>query len=213
MTAAAAQLQLPTAVVAALLSVASARGLTYTVGLLNTFELEVTLRTQPDNVFDVPLSVAATFVDPSSHTTLSVQPFWHQNFSRHQLSNGSEVLNPVGRPHFLLRFTPSSLGIYHFTLRGATTAHGTASGSLHVVEGTHSIPGFASVAPGQQYFRAGNSTPLFLLGENIVFPGPDPILTTYNYTNDCECTCGWAPFSHVVPPLSLAVTVHATSAA
>ena len=44
MTAAAAQLQLPTAVVAALLSVASARGLTYTVGLLNTFELEVTLR-------------------------------------------------------------------------------------------------------------------------------------------------------------------------
>jgi|EP01047_Picozoa_sp_COSAG01_P011738 hypothetical protein len=172
----------------------------YTTGLYGTFELAVTLHTQPDNVFDVPSSVAAIFADPtSSAAPLQIQPFWHQNFSRHQLSNGSEVLTPVGRPHFLLRFTPSSLGVWKFTLHGAIdTAHGMASGSLHVVgEGRRSSHGFASVAPGQQYFRAGNSTPLFLLGENIVFPGPDPILTTYNYTNDCEClACSCTPPSH-----------------
>jgi hypothetical protein len=145
------------------------------------FELLVRLNAPPDNVFDMPLSVTVAFTDPAG-AVYSVQPFYFQNFTRWQLANGSEVLAPIGRPHFLVRFSPAKLGDYTYRVHGATTAAECTSGRLRVSGGSD-VPGFATVGRGQQYFRAGNSTQLFLLGENIVFPGPDPILTTYNYTN------------------------------
>ena len=153
------------------------------VELYGDFSLPVLLETTPENAFDVPSSVSVTFSD-SSGALSSVQPFYFQNYTRHQLKNGSEVLTARSQPQFLVRFTPSKHGVYTFTLHGATTASGATSGTLRVATGRRdSVAGFASVAPGQQFFRAGDSSPLFLLGENIPFPGPDPILTTYNYTN------------------------------
>lgn len=44
--------------------------------------------------------------------------------------------------------------------------------------------GFARVAPNGQFFETSDNATLYLLGENIVFPGRDPILTTYNYTRN-----------------------------
>lgn len=148
-----------------------------TVDCFGTFELPVLLTTAPDNVFDVPRSVFAEFSGTS--VTRRVSPFFFQNFSRSQRANGSEVLTPNGKPQFLVRFTSAQPGHYTYELHGATAMDGrTTSGSVEVHEAGGAL-GFASVAPGRQHFRAGESTPLFLLGENIVFPGPDPILTTY----------------------------------
>ena len=155
------------------------------VARYQTFELPVRLTSTPDNVFDVPLSVVAEFSGPAGATrrVSRVQPFWFQNFTRRQLANGSEVLDAAGKPHFLVRFSAAQPGTYTYTLHGATGVDGaTTSGTVRVSDGGDTL-GFASVAPGQQYFRAGDSAPLFLLGENIVFPGPDPILTDYNYTS------------------------------
>jgi hypothetical protein len=38
---------------------------------------------------------------------------------------------------------------------------------------------FVRVAKNKQHFAAGDDL-VFLLGQDIVFPGRDPILTTYN---------------------------------
>ena len=75
------------------------------------------------------------------------------------------------------------MGRYTFTLAGATLPSGGTTGEFDAVaEGAQ--PGFVRVAPGKQYFQRDTGELVYVLGENMAFPGRDPILTTYNYTND-----------------------------
>jgi hypothetical protein len=163
---------------------------TISVPQFGSFEIPLVLSTTPKNPFDLPASVVAVFISPSGGT-LSVQPFYYQNYTRRQLTNGSESLTPQGKPHFLLRFSPIEVGVYSFSLRDAATVTGVTNGSFHAIAENNHRAGFASVAANQQYFRVGghvdnagpgtgedNGTALWLLGEDIAFPGPDPILTT-----------------------------------
>ena len=153
-----------------------------TVARFGRFEAAVVLEHPPTNPFALNTSTAsAVFTHTASGVTATVIPFYFQNFSRHQASNGTEVLHPLGEPHFVLRFSPEKLGNYSFRLHGCRAMAGNSSGGdfISVDAGRK---GFVRVAqPHGQYFTSGVAE--FLLGENMAFPGPDPILRAdYNYT-------------------------------
>ena len=162
---------------------ASATGCAYPciIPRFGRFEVAVALDNPPINPFALNASIASAFITrTASGVSAIVVPFYFQNFSRHQASNGTEVLLPHGNPHFVLRFSPELLGDYSFQLNGCSMMSGDTSGNFTSVDAGRK--GFVRVAkPYGQYFTSGVAE--FLLGENIAFPGPDPILrANYNYT-------------------------------
>lgn len=148
------------------------------------FEIGVDLDAGPlSNPFIVNASLASMEVAPPGATgkTIIMAPFFYQNFSRQQGSDGTEMLTRVGPSKYLLRFTPEQTGQYQFRLVGCSmSVSGLRSGSFDVVDSSRGP--FVHVASGGQFFEAGGQ-PVFLLGENMVFPGRDPIITSYNYTD------------------------------
>eukprot|EP00038_Savillea_parva_P025264 m.46951 g.46951 ORF g.46951 m.46951 type:complete len:805 (+) comp6825_c0_seq1:178-2592(+) len=153
------------------------------VPLYGTFDIAVDLDrpsgsgTNPFN--GTALGASAVFTSPSG-PAVHVTPFYYQNYTRSQNKDGTEHLEPLGSTHFRVRFTPEVPAQWTWTLTGCS-AGGSTTGTFNVVaDGSHRP--FVRVSEGGHYFAAGDA-PVFLLGQDIVFPGRDPILTTYNYTN------------------------------
>jgi len=72
---------------------------------------------------------------------------------------------------------------YTFTLHGCRLASsGASAGAFRSIDAGRRPFVRVSTMSGSQYFAAGEQA-VFLLGENIAFPGKDPIVTDYNYTN------------------------------
>lgn len=96
------------------------------------------------------------------------------------INSGTDVFIGCLR-HFRIRFTPEVPGVWTWKLHGCTVAGVTEGSFVAVSTGRRS---FVRVANNGQFFSAGD-VPIFLLGQDIVFPGRDPILTTYN----CQSAC------------------------
>lgn len=122
------------------------------------------------NCFDPDLiRLDATFTPPSGRS-LTVPAFWYLDFSR-ALTNGAEVLTPVGSPHWRIRFTPTEPGDYTLSLNIQT--NGVAAGKPVVMH--FSVPsvtpsgqhGYVRIAPDKRYFETTDGRPLRLVGANV----------------------------------------------
>ncbi len=122
------------------------------------------------NCFDPDLiRLDAVFLPPSGRS-LTVPAFWYQDFSR-ALTNGAEVLTPVGVPQWRIRFTPTEPGDYTLSLNIQT--NGVAAGkpaAIHFnvpvarLAGQH---GYVRVGPDKRYFETSDGRPLRLVGANV----------------------------------------------
>jgi hypothetical protein len=122
------------------------------------------------NCFDPDLiRLDAAFTSPSGRS-LTIPAFWYQDFSR-ALTNGAEVLTPVGAPQWRIRFTPTEPGDYTLSLNIQT--NDVAAGkpaAIHfnvpVVQasGQH---GYVRVGPDKRYFETSDGRPLRLVGANV----------------------------------------------
>ena len=123
------------------------------------------------NCFDPDLiRLDATFTSPSGRS-LTIPAFWYQDFSR-ALTNGAEVLTPVGTPQWRIRFTPTESGDYTLSLNIET--NGVAAGKpVTALISTFPLPtpsgqhGYVRVAPDKRYFETSDGQPLRLVGENV----------------------------------------------
>eukprot|EP00041_Stephanoeca_diplocostata_P017045 m.339087 g.339087 ORF g.339087 m.339087 type:complete len:724 (+) comp20575_c0_seq4:99-2270(+) len=159
--------------------------LTSSVKQYEPWDIRVSVTEKVPNPFNISLDAIYANISSPDRIISRVVPFFFQNFTRSQAVNGSEVLVPAGTPHFRLRFTPTEPGIYAVTFVGMVWETGgtnTSWCSFQCTSSTGTNQGFARVSPNRQFFETSDNSTLYLLGENIVFPGRDPILTTYNYT-------------------------------
>ena len=125
------------------------------------------------NCFDPDLiRLDATFTPPSGRA-LTVPAFWYQDYSR-MVTNGAEVVSPVGSPQWRIRFTPAEPGDYKLSLNIET--NGVSAGRpitthfnvpVATPSGQH---GYVRVAPDKRYFETTDGRPLRLVGENVCWP-------------------------------------------
>jgi hypothetical protein len=122
------------------------------------------------NCFDPDLlRLDATFTSPSGRS-LTIPAFWYQDFSR-ALTNGAEVLTPVGTPQWRIRFTPAESGDYTLSLNIET--NGVVAGKPTTTHFNVSVArpmgqyGYVRIAPDKRYFETTDGRPLRLVGENV----------------------------------------------
>ncbi|PKO22755.1 MAG: hypothetical protein CVU38_07735 [Chloroflexi bacterium HGW-Chloroflexi-1] len=135
-------------------------------------ELEVALEATFSNPFDPEqVDLSATFTSPSGDS-ISIPGFYFQDFESWMV-NGQEVLTPVGEPGWRIRFTPSEVGQWHYTVR-LSTADGADETTLLSFEVTPSeAHGFVRVSPDDPaYLAFEDSTPFFGIGLNLGWYGP-----------------------------------------
>jgi hypothetical protein len=125
------------------------------------------------NCFDPDLiRLDATFTPPSGRA-LTVPAFWYQDYSR-MVTNGAEVVSPVGPPQWRIRFTPAEPGDYTLSLNIET--NGVSAGrpvTTHFNVPVATPPGqhgYVRVAPDKRYFETTDGRPLRLVGENVCWP-------------------------------------------
>jgi Domain of unknown function (DUF5060)/Cellulase (glycosyl hydrolase family 5) len=122
------------------------------------------------NCFDPDLiRLDATFTPPSGRA-LTVPAFWYQDFSR-AMTNGTEMVSPVGSPQWRIRFTPTEPGDY--TLSLSIETNGVSAGQPTVMH--FSVPvtapsgqhGYVKIGANKRYFETTDGRPLRLIGENV----------------------------------------------
>ncbi len=126
------------------------------------------------NCFDPDLiRLDATFTSPSGRI-LTVPGFWYQDFSR-MLTNGVEVLTPVGTAQWWIRFMPTEPGDYTLSLTIETNATPVGGPVVTVFNVPAAMPsgqhGYVRVAPDKRYFETSDGRPLRLVGQNVCWAG------------------------------------------
>eukprot|EP01006_Ploeotia_vitrea_P020401 TRINITY_DN52675_c0_g1_i1.p1 TRINITY_DN52675_c0_g1~~TRINITY_DN52675_c0_g1_i1.p1 ORF type:complete len:756 (+),score=307.56 TRINITY_DN52675_c0_g1_i1:51-2270(+) len=172
--------------------------------LYERFECRVELPAKYANPFDPDyVHVQGHFVLSSSasssrrrsqsqdrdNSEATVDGFWFQNYSR-ALVDGAEVLTPVGKPHFRVRFTPTVPGEWtlHVVARDqdarnvseaisfSVAADDKARGFVRISEVNHAS--FERQVGGNDRGAEGNEV-LYVLGENVCWSSTNH--TTYDY--------------------------------
>ena len=136
------------------------------------FEISFQLSGEWSNPFDPDeVAVDGIFQMPDGET-LTMPGFYFQDYQRTQV-NGREILIPIGKPMWKVRFSPTMPGAYHYKLRVAS--HGrTAETEQRTFQCTDnsSKHGFLRVSmENPYYFMFDDETPFFVVGENIATLG------------------------------------------
>jgi hypothetical protein len=144
-------------------------------GLLD-IDLNVTANFQ--NPFDPQeVNVTATVTTPSG-SAIQLSAFYYQNFTRY-LANGTETLQPEGKPYWKVRFTPTEIGRHsiHFTLRDRVGAVTSEAMTFDVCPSDDA--GFVGLSEAdKRYFQFGNNRSAFFIGHDMCWFGPKG---TYDY--------------------------------
>ncbi|HYL53420.1 MAG TPA: hypothetical protein VEZ15_15710, partial [Acidimicrobiia bacterium] len=130
------------------------------------FEASYEPSARPVNPFDPDeIDVRAVFFPPD-HGPIEVVAFWFQDYAR-SLVGGREHLTPKGAPHFLMRLTPETPGLWrwHWVIRqrGRTTYLGEQYLRVTPAKGH----GFLRVSKRDpRYLAFDDGAPYFAVGEN-----------------------------------------------
>lgn len=135
------------------------------------YELAFILDNTTDlNPFDPDeIEVKVLFESPSGSRT-SIDGFFYHAFSR-LLEDDQERLVPVGRPEWRVRFTPTEVGLYRYTLH-VRTPHGTTTSALRCFSARPSEhSAFVRVcASDPRLLEMSDGTPFYPIGLNIHAP-------------------------------------------
>ena len=125
------------------------------------------ITTSYGNPFDPSVvSVEGHFRDPDGVEEV-VYGFWYQDYER-SLVSGTEVVEPVGWPHWRVRYAPRKTGSYscHVTVRDSS---GTVQSETETftVHGSDN-PGFLRVSgTNPNYFQFDNGDPFWAIGAGV----------------------------------------------
>ncbi len=141
-----------------------------TAPLYGTVEVNINVTADIDNPFDPSeVNVSVFFTTPSSQT-VEVPAFYFQEYNR-SLNGNQEVLTPVGKPFWKVRFTPTEVGEYSFfgkIVRGAQT-NTTDSYTFDVSSSGNR--GFVRVSSvDDRFFRFDNGSSFFFVGHDVCWP-------------------------------------------
>ena len=129
------------------------------------FELDVFCQTSVINRFDYDsVLLRASFRSPSNEIIES-DGFYYQHFQR--VSNN--LLEPVGDPFWKLRFTPTMVGKWYYTvyIEDSFGIDSIIGLQFDCVSGNNG--GFVRSLPGSSYLQDDAGKSVFLIGENIAW--------------------------------------------
>jgi len=138
-----------------------------TVPRYEKFEITFGLSREYDNPFNPDeIDVSAVFVAEDSGQTTTVPGFYYQQYSR-RLEKNREILTPLGRGEWKIRFAPRELGPYRYRI---TVNDGeklvTAERRLRCVPSKN--PGYVRVSKRDwHYFEFENGDFFYPIGHNI----------------------------------------------
>lgn len=145
---------------------------TTSVPLYSKFEVSYPVNKSYSNPYDPSVvDVEAVFTRPDG-STFKIPGFYYQNYTRSGGPTG-ETLTPSGSPQWMVRYAPTMVGQYSYTV----TLH-DSSGTSQI--GSGSFSGVASSNPGYVktvglHFEFSNGTQFIPLGINAPwFQGPGP---------------------------------------
>ena len=129
------------------------------------FELTFTLNTTYTNPFNPDeAQIDGHFTSPTGKT-LTQPAFYYQNYTVSGIGS-SETYTKSGTPVWKIRFSPSEVGTYQYTISDKTGTITGASGSFAVSSSVD--PGFIQVSTKNgRYFEYTNGTPFIGLGLDI----------------------------------------------
>ncbi len=137
------------------------------------FEWRVLGAPEPENPFDTKASnLQFRFVGGEKPTL--VRAFWFQDYKRalgrDESGRVAEVLEPLGKPEWRLRFRPSAVAEYEVQAVSKTEVAGDTK--FRALSGFVPFAGFGRVnAANPLYLGRENSGPKPLIGENACWPG------------------------------------------
>lgn len=122
------------------------------------------------NPFDPDeIEVQARFESPSGKRT-TVDGFFQQPFVR-KIEDDREVLVPVGRPGWRIRFTPTEAGLYRYTVHFKTSHGAAASAPLNFLAQPSTRSAFVrTCVDDPRLFELSDGTPFYPIGLNIHAP-------------------------------------------
>lgn len=129
------------------------------------------------NPFDPDvIRIDAEFVAPSGRVR-RVPAFWHQEFRR-ELKYGREVLEPVGDPHWRLRFMPEEAGLHK--VRVAVAPDGLSTSCEFTVDpaSASASRGWITTRAGSPFLHTTTGAALPLIGANFCWSAER---RTYDY--------------------------------
>jgi hypothetical protein len=130
------------------------------------FEAAAQVTPAPANPFDpAEVDLRAVFEAPDGRRSEAIG-FWYQGFAR-ALVGGREVLEPVGEPHWRVRFTPDRPGEWRWHWQLTTPAGRAESPAERFSVAASRRPGFLRrSAHDARYLAFDDGTPFFAVGEN-----------------------------------------------
>jgi len=140
------------------------------IGLYNKLELTVGVETGYDTTFNpfdpAQLDLHATFSTPSGKKYNIIGFYWQDYTS--QATTTSERLSLNGQPAWKIRFSPTELGNWSYSVEVVTPA-GKATSPTATFEAIPSAnPGFLRVSPTDSaYLEFSNGKPYFAIGQNV----------------------------------------------
>ena len=142
------------------------------------YELTIDLSAAYDNPFDPDqIDVFCTFTSPTGRVH-RVNAFYFQDYSR-SLNGQTEVLKPVGKPGFHVRFCPDEPGTWRYVVT-AKDRTGTATAVFGFHAKSSNAPGYVALSPvSKNHFqfrppvskKSSQARSLFLIGENMCWSG------------------------------------------
>ncbi len=136
------------------------------------FEVSFDLSGTWSNPFDPDeVTVDGIFRTPNGRT-VTMPGFYFQDYQR-TFRDGREILTPISRPVWKIRFSPTMPGTYRYILRmvndGQTVE--TEERTFHCTDNSNKHGFLRISAENPYYFQFEDGTPFFVVGENIATLG------------------------------------------
>ena len=141
-----------------------------TVPLYGRLEVNINV-TKVENPFDPSeINVTAVFTTPSGQET-EVRAFYYQEYTR-SLMGDNEILNPVGKPYWKVRFTPTEVGKYSFYVKLKIRIQAKTTDSFVFNVTSSSNRGFVRVSnEDNRFFRFDDGSSFFFVGHDVCWSG------------------------------------------
>ena len=155
-------------------AISSAKPDRTTVPRFEKFELSVALSATYDNPFDPEqVNLTAEFVAPSGRR-VAVPGFFYQEYRDRTEGDDTKcpVLDAVGDPGWRVRFAPTEVGVYRYTLRLENRIANKKKlvewGPAEFTCVASKEPGFIRISPvNHRYFQHDDGTSFFVVGQNL----------------------------------------------